>query len=264
MCERCMTLPLSDSEATAAERRVVAITAAGAGIGREAALGFAAEGAALALNDVDEVALRAVADDAKAIGVDVVTWAGDIGDPSAPGRLVRAAVDAFGRIDVLHNNAGFARHSLVAELTDEDWYAQQRVVLDAVVFGTRAALPHMIEQGRGCIVNTASISGLAGRSGMSAYSACKAAVVRFTEVTALENARHGVRCVAVAPGAVRTAVLDRYLESIGATAEEFAGNILGRLTEPSEVAEVVVWLASDRAGAITGVTIPVNQTASRQ
>lgn len=258
-----MSLSLVDTDSSDGERRVVAITAAGAGIGRETALRFAALGAALALNDVDEVALRATADDAKALGAEVVTWAGDIGVPAAPGHLVDAAVGAFGRIDVLHNNAGFARNSLVADLTDDDWYAQQRVVLDAVVFGTRAALPHMIANGRGCIVNTASISGLAGRSGMSAYSACKAAVVRFTEVTALENARHGVRCVAVAPGAVRTAVLDRYLASIGATAEEFAGNILGRLTEPGEVADVVVWLASDQAAAITGVTIPVNQTASR-
>jgi NAD(P)-dependent dehydrogenase (short-subunit alcohol dehydrogenase family) len=258
-----MTLTLTDRDASGGHRRVVVITAAGAGIGRETALRFAAEGASLAVNDVDEVALRALADDLKALGVEVVTWAGDIGDPAAPGHLIDAAVGAFGRIDVLHNNAGFARNSLVADLTDDDWYAQQRVVLDAVVFGTRAALPHMIAQGSGCIVNTASISGLVGRSGMSAYSACKAAVIRFTEVTALENARLGVRCVAVAPGAVRTAVLDRYLESIGSTAEEFAGNILGRLTEPAEVAEVVVWLAGDHASAITGVTIPVNQTAGR-
>lgn len=258
-----MSLSLVDADASDGDRRVVAITAAGAGIGRETALRFAVQGAALALNDVDEVALRTVADDVKALGAEVVLWAGDIGDPAAPARLVGAAVGTFGRIDVLHNNAGFARNSLVADITDDDWYAQQRVVLDAVVFGTRAALPHMIANGRGCIVNTASISGLAGRSGMSAYSACKAAVVRFTEVTALENARHGVRCVAIAPGAVRTAVLDRYLASIGSTAEEFAGNILGRLTEPGEVADVVVWLASDQAGAITGVTIPVNQTANR-
>ena len=258
-----LSLVDADTDAPGGERRVVVITAAGAGIGRETALRFAAQGAALVLNDVDEVALRAVADDIKTLGADVVTWAGDIGDPAVPRQLVGAAVDAFGRIDVLHNNAGFARNSLVADLTDHDWYAQQRVVLDAVVFGTRAALPHIIASGGGCIVNTASISGLAGRSGMSAYSACKAAVIRFTEVTALENARHGVRCVAVAPGAVRTAVLDRYLASIGSTAEEFAGNILGRLTEPGEVADVVVWLASDQAAAITGVTIPVNQTANR-
>ncbi len=258
-----MTLSLADTDAPGSERRAVVITAAGAGIGRETALRFAAQGVALALNDIDEVALRAVADDAKALGADVITWAGDIGEPVAPGLLIDAAVDAFGRVDVLHNNAGFARNSLVADLSDDDWYAQQRVVLDAVVFGTRAALPHMISQGRGCVVNTASISGVAGRAGMSAYSACKAAVIRFTEVTALENARHGVRCVAVAPGAVRTAVLDRYLASIGSTAEEFAGNILGRLTEPGEVADVVVWLASEQASAITGVTIPVNQTAGR-
>jgi NAD(P)-dependent dehydrogenase (short-subunit alcohol dehydrogenase family) len=242
---------------------VVAVTAAGAGIGREVALRFAAQGAAVALNDIDEIALADTALAVRALGAPALEWSGDIGDPAAPGRFVASAVAAFGRIDVLHNNAGFSRPSLMVDLTDADWYLQQRVVLDAVAFGIRAALPHMIEQRSGCIVNTASIGGLAGRPASGAYSAFKAAVIRLTEVTALEVARHGVRCVAVAPGAVRTAVLERWLADVGSSPEEYTGNILGRLTEPGEVADVVVWLASEQASAVTGVTLPVNQTSDR-
>jgi len=245
------------------DSEVVAITAAGAGIGREVAVRFAALGANLALNDVSPAALAETAAVARAHGARVVEWAGDIGEPSAPAAFVDAAVEACGRLDVLHNNAGFSRPSLLSELSEDDWYAQERVVLDAVAFGIRAALPHMIEQRSGCIVNTASIGGFSGRRGLGAYSAFKAAVIRLTEVTALENAQHGIRCVGVAPGAVRTDVLQRWLADTGSSPEEYSENILGRLTEPDEVAEVVVWLASAAARAVTGVTIPVNQTAGK-
>ena len=244
------------------DREVVAITAAGAGIGREAALRFAARGADLALNDLDPDALAVTAAQARARGAQVLEWPGDIGGRSAPADFVAAAVEAFGKIDVLHNNAGFSRPSLVAELDEDDWYAQQRVVLDAVAFGIRAVLPHMISRRRGCIVNTASISGVAARPGLGAYGAFKAAVIRLTEVTAIENACHGIRCVGVAPGAVRTDVLERWLAETGSSVETYRGNILGRLTEPGEVADVVVWLASDLASAVSGVTIPVNQTTA--
>jgi 3-oxoacyl-[acyl-carrier protein] reductase len=246
-----------------AETRV-AITGAGSGIGRETARLFAERGADVAIVDVDtdaaaETAAMLEADD---VPGDAVTITADVTDPADVQAAVDATVEAFGGLDVLHNNAGILHEPTSIE--DIDDATLERVIdvnLKGVLHGARAAVPRMRSQGSGVIVNTASTAGIRPRPGTSVYSASKGAVITLTKQLGRELAPD-IRVNAVCPVATDTPLLSKLGENESldeSTLDQIVETIpLGRLVDPREVAQSVAFLASDEAAMITGTALEVD------
>lgn len=243
------------------EGKVALVTGAGAGIGAAVARRFAAEGARLWLNDIDDEALAAMIEETGGSGL-----AGDASDPEFVTMWVDEAARNHGRIDVLYNNVGVSRSGRIGDLTDDDWRAQQRLTLDTCFYATRAVIPHMQAGGGGSIVSMSSGAGIGGQYGLGGYAAAKAGVISLMETVATEYGDEGIRANAVTPGPTATAPLLAYLDrQPGGAAAHTADLDLARLTAPEEVAAVVVWLASDESSAITGTCVRANiRSASRR
>jgi meso-butanediol dehydrogenase/(S,S)-butanediol dehydrogenase/diacetyl reductase len=236
--------------------KVGMVTGAGSGIGRATALGFARRGGSVVVADFSGTRARAVVDEIAALGGKAEAIKADVtveGD-------IRAAVDLacsrFGRLDFVHNNAfsygrGY-RAALVGDIKDESWEHQLNVGITAVMRGTRAALAVMVKQKSGAIVNTASISGLFADYRNAAYNAIKAAVINFTRVVAMEYARDGIRCNCVCPGVTATPPVLKMTERPEVRREATEAIPMGRFGEPEEIANVVLFLASDLASFVTG------------
>lgn len=232
--------------------KVAVITGAGRGIGRATALAFAQRGASVV------AANRRVADGEKlvaeisAAGGNAHFVATDITQPDQIKRLIDEAVSRFGRLDILFNNAGYQEpRTPVADTPDESFDRVFHANARSAWLGMKYALAHMVPQGSGAIVNCASVSGLRNPNpGLALYSASKAAVISLTRSTAMEYAEKGIRINAVAPGRVVTdMMLGSKIMDMGAVA---AGLPLRRMGKPEEVAEAVVWLASDAASFVVG------------
>jgi NAD(P)-dependent dehydrogenase (short-subunit alcohol dehydrogenase family) len=260
-----MSLP-GDARNGSLAGRVALVSGAAAGIGEAIARRFAEEGAVLWLNDLRPEPLAALVEDLRGAGADATGTPGDMGDPVVVRAWVDAAVVALGRVDVLSNNVGVARPGLVADITDEDWRFQQRTTLDSVFLATRAVLPHMVRQGGGSIVSMASGAGIGGNHNLGAYAAAKAAVINLMETVATEYGPHGVRANAVTPGPTDTAPLRAYIEGRpGGMAAYVADLDLARLSRPEEVANLVLFLASDQSANVTGICLRGNiRAASRR
>ena len=248
------------------EGKVALISGCGAGIGEAAARLFAANGAMLWLNDVnpqsvDRVVADLLAERAVAQGV-----AGDMSDPAFVNAWVQGAVDEYGRIDVLYNNVGVSRSGLIGELSDEDWRFQQSVTLDSVFYATRAVIPHMVANGGGSIVSMSSGAGIGGNYNLGGYAAAKAGVINLMETVATEYGGQGIRANAVTPGPTATAPLLDYLATQPGGVEAHVADLdLKRLSQPEEVAQTVLWLASDFSSNITGICVRSNiRAASRR
>jgi NAD(P)-dependent dehydrogenase (short-subunit alcohol dehydrogenase family) len=235
--------------------RIVVVTGAGSGIGRASALRFAAAGARVVVNDVDPATADSTVDAITAAGGTAVAHAADVGDSAAVDALIDGAVDRFGRLDVLHNNAGYGLPGRVDNTSDETFAEMLRVNLCGVLYGTRAALRHMVEQGSGVIVNTASNAALGAPRDRAAYGSAKAGVIALTRSTAVENGRHGVRAVAICPGPIETPAFLRFAPDPDFYRAQIPIRRLGR---PEDVAELAAFLASDRAGFLTGVAISLD------
>lgn len=246
--------------------RVALVSGAGAGIGAAVARRFAAEGAVLWLNDLRPGPLDALVAELRAVGSDAVGMPGDMADAGFVRSWVEAAVAAYGRIDVLYNNVGVSRPGLVADISDEDWSFQLRTTLDSVFFATRAVLPHMVRQGGGSIVSMASGAGIGGNYNLGAYAAAKAGVINLMETVATEYGPEGIRANAVTPGPTDTAPLRAYIDGRpGGMAGYVAELDLARLSQPDEVANTVLFLASDQSSNITGICLRSNiRAASRR
>jgi NAD(P)-dependent dehydrogenase (short-subunit alcohol dehydrogenase family) len=242
--------------------KVVLITGAAQGIGAACARRMATEGAQLWLSDISDTLDDLVAELAAA-GVRVRGELGDASDSGFVNAWVDAAAAEWGRIDVLYNNVGISRPGLVGDLTDADWRDQQRLTLDTVFFGTRAVLGHMIRGGGGSIVSMSSGAGIGGEYRLGGYAAAKAGVINLMETVAMEYGPQGIRANAVTPGPTATAPLLAYLNAQpGGIEEHVSGLDLRRLTQPEEVAEIVLWLASDESSSVTGTCIRSNIRAS--
>jgi NAD(P)-dependent dehydrogenase (short-subunit alcohol dehydrogenase family) len=252
---------LRPQPATAAEPllagRVAIVTGASRGIGAAIARALSQAGSAVVLAARDGGAAVGVARDIRQAGGAAVAVAADVSDPGAVRRLVAAALEAFGRLDVAVNNAGTAH--LPQPLSDLPLDEYDRVVqtdLRGVFLAMKYEIPHMLEAGRGAIVNIASTAGLAGAPGMSAYAAAKHGVIGLTRAAALDYAEQGIRVNALAPGPVLT---DRLAAAGEDVQRQVAGHMpMRRLGRPEEIAAAAVWLASDQASFLTGATLPID------
>jgi NAD(P)-dependent dehydrogenase (short-subunit alcohol dehydrogenase family) len=245
--------------------KVALITGAGNGIGRASAIGFASRGAKVVVVDRDQDAGEATAGILRQQGGDALFVAADVTQSAEVRNYVKAALDAYGSIDCFHNNAGIVGSIAVTAEYDEDMFDRVIAVnVRGVFLGLRHVLPVMIEQGRGAVVNTASVAGLVASPGMPAYVASKHAVIGLTKTAAGEVARAGVRVNAVCPGPIDTDMI-RSVEAMlggddpGGVGTRYRQNIpLGRYGTADEVANLVQFLCSDLASNITGAQYVVD------
>lgn len=232
--------------------KVVLITGGATGIGRATALAFARQGATVVIGDVDDRAAETVQliEDAGGTGLFVRT---DVTVDADVERLVRTAVDTYGRLDVAFNNAGVLPPTgPLLEQSEADWDKTLAVDLKGVFLALKHEIAHMVANGGGAIVNTASIAGVIADPGMSPYVAAKHGVVGLTKAAALDYASAGVRVNALAPGLVETGMTKGWLDDPAMREVVVAGSQLGRPAQPEEIAGMVLYLASDLASFATG------------
>ena len=240
------------------ENRVVLITGAASGIGAAAAQRFGAEGARLMLGDRDGEGLARVAAEVAASGAEVGVQIVDVSDLHQVEALTAAAVERYGRLDVVLNNAGVGTYGQSPDLDPAEWHRVMDVDLHSVFYGCRAAIPRLRAAGGGAIVNTASISGLFGDYGLTAYNAAKGAVVNYTRAVAIDHARENIRVNAVCPGPIETTLTAPMLANPELVAGYRDRIPMGRVGRADEVAAVVAFLASDDAAYVTGAAIVVD------
>lgn len=240
------------------EGRTVLITGAATGIGRATALAFAGAGAAVVIGDVDQRAEDTAAE-ITAAGGRAVFLRTDVTDSAQVKALVDRAVSEFGSLDVAFNNAGLLPPTApLAEQTEEDWHRVLAVDVTGVFLAMRHELAHMATVGRGVIVNTASVAGIRADPGMAPYVAAKHAVVGLSKAAAIDYAKQGIRVNAIAPGLVRTPMTERWLNDPVMRDAVLSDSPIGRAAEPEDIAGLVLFLASDHAGIISGAVYPVD------
>ncbi len=244
--------------------KVAAVTGAARGLGRAIALCLAEEGGRLALCDIDGPGLDRTVADINARGGQAFGLVGDVTEEEPAARLITAAVERYGRLDILVNNVGGSRAAKIWEMKVEDWDFVLRLNLRSTFLCTRAAVSQMMKQRSGRIVCLSSgaregTPWTAYYQGGSAYSAAKAGVHGFIRDVALELAEHGIAVNAVAPGPIDTERAGPVLRKLNETVEYSPNRMtpMRRLGEPSEIANAVLFLASDEASYITGVTLQV-------
>jgi NAD(P)-dependent dehydrogenase (short-subunit alcohol dehydrogenase family) len=240
--------------------KVAIVTGAASGIGRCSEMTMAREGARVVVADRNGDGADAVAAEIRAAGGQAIGWRADIVEEDDVRAMVDAAVTTFGGLDVLHNNAALtdasahARDTTVLDLEVEVWDRSMAVNARGAMLACKHAVPHMIAAGGGSIINTASNQALAGDLSQTAYGAAKGAVVTLTMSVATAFGKQGVRCNCISPGAIRTPSL------INACPPEVidlieANNLVARIGEPEDIANLALFLASDESSFITGVTI---------
>jgi NAD(P)-dependent dehydrogenase (short-subunit alcohol dehydrogenase family) len=250
--------------------QVALVTGAGQGNGRAIALRLAKAGAAVAVNDLREDTARQVAEEIRALGRTAIDVVADVREVAQIEAMIRRVVEDLGRLDVMVNNAGLIRANPLGAVTEEDWDLTFAVNARGLFFCLQAAARVMVDQGGGAIVNVASVAGR-GNAGLSyspPYAASKAAVINLTRQTARALAAKNVRVNAICPGLIDTAFNWRLEEEIGVRQmglpygellkQRIAGVPMGRIGQPEDVAEAVAFLASPRAGYITGQSLNVD------
>lgn len=246
--------------ATGLDGRSVIVTGASSGIGRAAALAFAAEGAKVLVADLNAEGAQTVVKEIEEAGGTAVAVTGDLSEQAVVDQVAETAVERFGGVDVLVNNAGIMdRMSALADVDDAEWERVIRVNLTAPFLLTRAVLPHMLKAGKGAVINTASEAGLRGSAAGAAYTASKHGVVGLTKSLAVMYRKQGIRANAIAPGGTRTGIVvdaDREAHGPAALGPHFVN--VGKLAQPEEQAAAIVFLASDAASNINGVVLPVD------
>jgi len=232
------------------------ITGAANGIGRATAIRFAAEGARVTLNDLDQAALDALAGTLRDAGGTALAVAGDVSKAEDVERLVAAAAAAFGGVDILVANAGIIPEADLPTATAALWDRTMAVDARGMFLSCKYAAAAMLKAGGGAIVCLSSVSGFVGQKGQVVYGPAKFAASGLTRHLAVELAAQGIRVNAVAPGTINTAAVRR-MDPAGIAAG-VAKHPMGRIGEPAEVANAILFLASDEASFITGAILPVD------
>jgi NAD(P)-dependent dehydrogenase (short-subunit alcohol dehydrogenase family) len=244
------------------ENKRAIVTGGAGGIGRATALAFGAEGARVAVVDLNGEGAIAVADEINAIGGAAIAFTADVSMEADVRRVVDETVAAFGGIDVLFNNAGIVRRATAIDTTVEEWDRVFAVNVRSIFLMCKFAVPVMAEGGGGSIVNTGSGWGLTGGANAMSYCASKGAVVNMTKALAIDHGSQGVRVNSVNPGDTNTGMLRDEARQLSADEAAFlaesADRPLGRMGEPEEIAAAVVWLASDASSYVTGSALVVD------
>jgi len=238
------------------------VTGGGSGIGRAASLAYAMDGAQVVVADVNVEGGEETVQQIKEAGGDAILVHADVSKIEDTQAMVTQAVEAFGSLDCAFNNAGISggrERLLTADYREEDWDRVISINLKGVWLCMKAEIPQMLKQGGGAIVNTASIAGLVGLSGTVAYVAAKHGVTGLTKAASMEYAKDGIRVNSVCPGYIHTPLVQPTFEANEGMEERVASrHPMGRLGEPEEIAQAVVWLSSDAAGFVTGHNLPVD------
>jgi len=242
--------------------KVALITGAASGIGRATALLFAREGAAMALADVKAEAGQRFADELTRSGSRAFFERVDVAQSADCRRLVERTIREFGKIDILFNNAGIIRRATVLDLSEDDWDRVMAVNVKSIYLLSRAAIPYMQKAGGGIIINTASGWGLAGGAKAAVYCASKGAVVLLTQAMAIDHGPQNIRVNCICPGDTDTAMIREEARQLGAEHASFlaesAKRPLGRVGTPEEIAQAVLYLATDASSFVTGTALVVD------
>ena len=240
--------------------KVALVTGGASGIGRATALVFAREGAKVVVSDIVIAGGEETVALIKAAGGEAQFMKADVAKPAEVEALIAKMVAAYGRVDCAFNNAGIeGTMTSTLECTEENFDRTIAINLKGVWLCMKAEIAQMLKQGSGAIVNTASVAGLVGFQGLSAYVASKHGVVGLTKTAALEYAKSGIRINAVCPGVIQTPMVERLFQSSPQAGEAIAAmEPVGRLGKPEEIAEAAVWLCSDAASFVTGLPMAVD------
>jgi NAD(P)-dependent dehydrogenase (short-subunit alcohol dehydrogenase family) len=242
--------------------KVILITGGASGIGQATAMLFAQEGAAVAIVDLDREAGEQVVQEIQKAGGRALFVPGDVSQAADCERAVRETVEVFQGLDILFNNAGIIRRADVVETTEEEWDRSMAVNVRSVFLMSKYAIPAMIERGGGSIVNTGSGWGLVGGRNAVSYCASKAAVVNMTRAMALDHGEQNIRVNCICPGDTDTPMLRSEARQLGEPEAEFlaeaAARPLRRIGSPLDIAQAVLYLASDAASFVTGSTLVVD------
>lgn len=240
--------------------KVALVTGAGSGMGRAMALRFAAEGAKVVAAEWNETTLNQVVAEIRGKGGTVHGVKGNVAERAEAEGMVQAAVDTFGRIDVLANNAGVMDvNQGVAEMSDDVYRRVMGINVDGPVFTTRAAVKHMVESGGGSIVNSASVAAVSGAAAGAAYTISKHAILGLTRSTAYVYGPKGIRCNALIIGAVKTNIMQSVdmskMDPYGSQRFQAYYGLIPAQLEPEDVANVALFLASDEAKMVNGAFV---------
>ena len=238
------------------EGRKALVTGGAKGIGRAIVRALAAEGADVAINFQSSGAdAESLAEELRKAGRSALLFKGNVGERVTWNEMMGQIKQSWGRLDILVNNAGITRDKTLRKMTDDDWLAVLNTNLNACYFGVTAAMPMMVEQKHGRIINISSFVGQAGNFGQANYSASKGGIIAFTKTAAMELAKYNVTCNALAPGFTETGMLAKVAEAV--QAQILARIPMGRFATPEEIAKAVLFLAAD-GDYITGQQINVN------
>ncbi|MEH7076767.1 SDR family NAD(P)-dependent oxidoreductase [Neobacillus drentensis] len=235
------------------------ITGGGGGIGRSTAIRFTKEGAKVAVADIDSAIGEETVRLIKEVGGDAIFVRTDVIDSDQIKALINTTTSTFGALHILFNNAGVGNSEVRSvDLAEEEWDRVIDINLKGVFLGIKYAIPELIKAGGGAIINTSSLLGLKGQKYVSAYNASKAGVVMLTQNAALEYGKYNIRVNAIAPGVIDTPIIDHWKQNERKWPIISRANALGRIGTPEEVANAVLFLASDEASFITGTTLSVD------
>ena len=238
------------------EGKVAVVTGAARGIGQAIAQRLAQESADVVICDLQAEWLAETAGIVEGLGRKALPLAVDVGDSEAVNACINEVIKVFGKVDIMVNNAGITKDTLLVRMSDDDWDAVLRVNLKGTFLFSRAVAKHMMKQRSGAIINIASISGVIGTAGQANYAASKAGVIALTKSTANELASRGVRANAIAPGFISSKMTDALSEDVR---KQYLSRIpLGRFGTVEDIANAVVFLASEQSSYMTGQTLHVN------